>query len=93
MKLCNLLVIAALVGAVSVLGCGDDGGGSGGTTGTGGSGGTPNPTELCNEELCATDAQRRAACETGVQTCIDTVPEINWDECILGVVGASCNAD
>jgi hypothetical protein len=109
----RLFLVAALVGSLAVLGCGDEttgtagsgGSGSGGSgtagsggsgtagsggNGTAGSGGAPIPSEACDTGLCATDGELRALCEQDVQACLANEPEINWDECILGVQAARC---
>ena len=102
MKLYRLLLATLLVGTLAVVGCNDDqtgtaGSGGSGTAGSGGDGtagsggGAPIPSEACGIVLCARDSELRALCEQEGQTCLDTEPEINRGECILGVQEARCD--
>jgi hypothetical protein len=86
MKLSKLFVIALLAGTLGVFGCGSD------SSSNGGNGDTPDPSVKCNEGLCVENSTLRAQCQTGVETCIANEPEVNWDECILGIVGGICRA-
>jgi hypothetical protein len=75
--------------------CAEGGGGTGGSGGAGGGGGTggaPNPSELCNEDLCAADDDLKQLCEDAIAACIANNLEIQWEECILGITGIVCRA-
>jgi hypothetical protein len=68
-------------------------GGVGGMGGVGGTGGTPDPEAECDEGLCLTDDDLAALCEDAVAECIANNPEVNWEECILGIVGIVCGGE
>jgi hypothetical protein len=90
MKLANFFLMTVLVGTLGVLGCGDDT--TNGGSGTAGSGGGPDPSEICNESACRTNADKKADCVTGITACIADEPEVNWDECFIGVVTIACSS-
>ena len=79
MKLSKLFLTLLLAGTLSMIGCGDDGGGSGsgGSNGNGTSAG-----EACDGPDCANDPEEKAVCEAAFNACIDT--GINVEECVIG---------
>jgi hypothetical protein len=83
MKLSKLFVIALLTGTLSVIGCGSDDSSSNGGNGT-------DPSGFCNENLCATSGAAKTECEEGVAICLEIPNEAQRDECIGGVVLATC---
>jgi hypothetical protein len=50
----------------------------------------PNPVEVCDEGLCATDADRRALCEDALALCLANTAEVNWEECVAGALLLFC---
>jgi hypothetical protein len=84
MKLSKLFVVALLTGTLSVIGCGsDDSSGNGNGNGT-------DPSGFCTENLCATSGAAKTECEEGVALCLEIPNEAQRDECIGGVVLATC---
>jgi hypothetical protein len=82
MGLKKLFVITVLAGAMSVLGCGDDGGGNGnggsgavGNGGTGGGGTGGGGAESCTGDFCDLP-EPKAACEFAINFC-NTDPEVD----------------
>jgi hypothetical protein len=86
MKLSKLFVIALLTGTLSVIGCGSDDSSSNGGNGNG----NGDPSGFCNENLCATSGAAKTECEEGVALCLALPTEAQRDECIGGVVIATC---
>jgi hypothetical protein len=93
MRLLKVILFAALVGSVSVIGCGDDeteatGGTGGGTGGTGG--GT---TEACTGGFCDT-ADVKADCEAAVAVCVaDADLGLTEEQCEAASTELYCNLD
>ena len=85
MKLSKLFVIALLTGTLSVIGCGSDDSSSNGGNGNG-----TDPSGFCTENLCATSGAAKTECEEGVALCLEIPNEAQRDECIGGVVLATC---
>jgi len=84
MKLHRLILISVLFGALSVVGCGDDGGSS-----TGGTGGDMDPNVICDVGLCLTNEVAKADCVNDVSTCISVGMRV--DECIGVALLENCN--
>ena len=86
MKLTRILVIAAMVGTLSLMGCGsDDGGGTGGSGGTAGSGGSMGEGCADADVICANCAEGRPLndCRADVFACNQIDERDLCEACIL----------